>query len=61
MGFIKHALIGIAVYETIKYLRRKDEFGRTKLEEIKDQATEWVDKAKAVAADTENDLLPRGL
>jgi len=46
MGFIKNALIGIAVYQAVKYLTKQDEFGRTKIDEIKDRAPEWIDKAK---------------
>ncbi|RYG21107.1 MAG: YtxH domain-containing protein [Chitinophagaceae bacterium] len=48
MGFIKNALIGIAVYQAVKYLTKQDEFGRTKIDEIKDRAPEWIDKAKAM-------------
>ncbi len=46
MGFIKNALIGIAVYQAVKYLTKQDEFGRTKIDEIKDRAPEWMDKAR---------------
>lgn len=61
MGFIKHALIGIALYEGIKYLTRQDEFGRTKIDEIKEKAPEWLDKAKAIKEDIQQGKLPEGL
>lgn len=61
MGFIKHAIIGIAVYEAIKYLTREDEFGRTKLDEIKEKAPEWIEKAKTIKSDIQEGNLPRGL
>ncbi|WP_039865936.1 hypothetical protein [Pedobacter sp. BAL39] len=60
MGFIKHALIGIAIYEGIKYLTREDEFGRTKIDEIKERAPEWLEKAKAAGEDIQHGKLPQG-
>lgn len=61
MGFIKHALIGIAVYEAVKYLTRQDEFGRTKIDEIKEQAPEWLEKARSIKDDIQHGKLPEGL
>lgn len=61
MGFIKHALIGIAIYEAAKYLTRQDEFGRTKIDQIKEQAPEWLDKAKAIKEDIQQGKMPESL
>jgi len=61
MGFIKNALIGIAVYEAVKYLITPDELGRTKIDEIKEKAPEWLEKAKAVKEDIQNIKTPQGL
>ena len=58
MGFIKHALIGIALYEAVKYLTREDQFGRTKLDEIKEKAPEWIEKAKAIKSDLQDGSFP---
>jgi hypothetical protein len=38
MGFIKNALIGIAIVEAIKYLTRKDALGVSKFDEIREKA-----------------------
>lgn len=61
MGFIKNALIGIALYEAVKYLTRQDEFGKTKFDELKEQAPEWIDKAKAFKEEIQQGLLPEDL
>jgi len=46
MGLLKTALIGAAVYGAIKYVTKKDVYGRSVLDDIKDKAPEWADKAK---------------
>ncbi|MGE6219049.1 YtxH domain-containing protein [Nubsella zeaxanthinifaciens] len=51
MGIIRTALIGAAVYGAVKYLTKKDVLGRTKLDEIKDRAPEWIEKARSAAND----------
>ena len=61
MGFIKNALIGIAVYKAVQYLTKPDVFGRTKIDEIKDKAPEWIDKAKAIKADLQDGRVPQAL
>jgi hypothetical protein len=58
MGFIKNALIGIAIVEAIKYLTRKDALGVSKIDEIREKAPEWLDKAKAVTKDIKAGQLP---
>ncbi|WP_199118070.1 YtxH domain-containing protein [Pedobacter sp. ASV28] len=57
MGFIKNALIGIAVYQVIKYLTKQDEFGRTKIEELKDRVPEWIEKAKKMKEDIQKGVV----
>lgn len=59
MGFIKNAIIGIAIYQAIKYLTKKDAFGNTRLDEIKEKAQEWLEKAKAVSSDIKDGHLPQ--
>ncbi|RZM28313.1 MAG: YtxH domain-containing protein [Pedobacter sp.] len=51
MGLIKTALIGAAVYGAIKYITKKDENGRSIVDDLKDRAPEWVDKAKGFKTD----------
>jgi len=59
MGFIRTALIGAAVYGVVKYLTEKDAFGRTRLDEIKEKAPQWVDKAKAIKSDLQTGNVPQ--
>ncbi|HKG07081.1 MAG TPA: hypothetical protein VKB19_11510 [Pedobacter sp.] len=58
MGFIKNAVVGIAIYEAIKYLTKKDAFGVSKFDEIKEQAPEWLEKAKTAVSDLKGDQQP---
>lgn len=51
MGFFKNAIIGVAIYQAWKYLTKKDEMGRTKIDEIKEKAPEWIEKAKSLRDD----------
>jgi hypothetical protein len=47
MGLIKTALIGAAVYGAIKYITKKDGLtGKSIVDDLKDKAPEWIDKAK---------------
>eukprot|EP01132_Coremiostelium_polycephalum_P023566 gene23566-28079_t len=46
MGLLKTALIGAAVYGAIKYITKKDAYGRSIADDIRDKAPEWMDKAK---------------
>jgi hypothetical protein len=47
MGLLKTALIGAAIYGAFKYLTKKDELtGRSTLDDLKDQAPEWIEKLK---------------
>lgn len=47
MGLLKTALTGAAVYGAVKYLTKKDALVQYKLDEIREQAPEWLEKAKA--------------
>jgi len=58
MGIIRTALIGAAVYGAVKYLTKKDALGRTKLDEIKERAPEWIEKAKTAASDIRTGHIP---
>lgn len=52
MGLLKTALIGAAIYGTFKYLTKKDELtGRSTLDDLKDQAPEWMEKLKGFKED----------
>lgn len=61
MGFIKHAIIGIAIFEGLKYLVKQDEFGRSKLDDIKERAPEWLDRVKSIKEDIQDGKMPRGI
>lgn len=52
MGLLKTALIGAAIYGAYRYLTDKDELtGRSTLDNLKDQAPEWMDKIKGYQED----------
>jgi len=51
MGLLKTALIGAAVYGAIKYMTKKDENGRSMVDDLKEKAPEWMDKAKGFRSD----------
>lgn len=51
MGLLKTALIGAAVYGAIKYITKKDENGRSIVDDLKDRAPEWMEKAKGFKTD----------
>jgi len=58
MGFIKNAIVGIAIYEAIKYLTKRDALGTSKFEELSERAPEWLDKAKEVSSDIRAGKIP---
>ena len=50
MGILKTALIGLAVYGAVKYITKKDELtGKSIVDDLKDKAPEFMDKAKSYA------------
>lgn len=51
MGLLKTALIGAAVYGAIKYVTKKDINGRSIIDDVKEKAPEWADKAKRFKED----------
>lgn len=51
MGLLKTALIGAAVYGAIKYVTKKDVNGRSIVDDVKDRAPEWIEKAKGFKSD----------
>lgn len=59
MGFIKNAIIGIAIFEGIKYLSKKDLLSTSNFEKIKEQIPTYIDKAKEVSQDLSAGKLPR--
>ena len=63
MGFIKHALIGIAIYKAVEYLSKKDEFGVTKFDQIKDElqekGPEWIARMKEMKEEVLEERMPR--
>lgn len=56
MGLLKTALIGAAVYGAIKYITKKDENGRSVMDNIKDKAPEWMEKAKNIKDEFRTEL-----
>lgn len=46
MGLFRTALIGAAVYGIVKYVTKKDVNGKSVVDDIKEKAPEWVEKAK---------------
>lgn len=56
MGLLKTLLIGAAVYGAVKYVTKKDINGRTVIDDLKDQAPDWTEKAKRFKEDIFADL-----
>lgn len=51
MGLIKTLFIGAAVYGAVKYVTKKGSNGKSIVDELKEQAPEWLDKAKEAGND----------
>ncbi|RZK21451.1 MAG: YtxH domain-containing protein [Pedobacter sp.] len=52
MGLLKTAILGAAVYAGFKYVTKKDPItGKSIVDDIKDQAPEWMEKAKGYKRD----------
>jgi hypothetical protein len=60
MGLLKTALIGAVVYGAVKYLTQKDNLGRSKFDDIKEQAPEWLEKAKSAINDLGESYIRQG-
>ena len=52
MGILKFAIIGAAVAYGISELTKKREDGTSLLDDLTDNAPEWMEKAKAYASQT---------
>lgn len=64
MGLFKTALIGAAVYGAFKFATKKNSNGKSIIDDIKNKAPEFMDKAKRFKEDIEmkyskNDLFNR--
>jgi hypothetical protein len=55
MGLLKTAIIGAAIYGAIKYVTKKDINGKSIVDDIKEKAPEWADKAKKLRDDLTTD------
>ncbi|RZJ74033.1 MAG: YtxH domain-containing protein [Flavobacterium sp.] len=54
MGLFRTALIGAALYGAYKYVTKPNELtGRTMVDDLKDKAPEWIEKAKGYKEDLE--------
>jgi len=51
MGLFKTALIGAAIYGAIKYVTKKDINGKSIVDDLQEQAPEWLNKAKQFKED----------
>lgn len=51
MGLLRTVLLGAAVYGVIKYVTKKDINGKSVIDDLKDQAPEWSEKAKRFKED----------
>ena len=59
MGILRTALIGAAVYSAVKYLTKKDALGRTKMDEIRDKAPQWIEKARNMVTELKEGPVPK--
>lgn len=60
MGLIKMAIIGAAVAYGINHITKKREDGTSILDDLTNQAPEWMDKAKQYATQAVNDVRNQG-
>ena len=56
MGLFKTALIGAAIYGVVKYVTKKDINGRSIVDEVKEKAPEWMEKARNLRDNLKVDL-----
>ncbi len=62
MGLFRTALIGAAIYGAYKYITKPDEItGKTIVDDLKEKAPEWMDKAKALKEDLQAKYLSEDL
>lgn len=51
MGIFRTAIIGAVIYGAYKYITKKDETGKSLVDEFKEKSPEWMDKARAFKRD----------
>ncbi len=57
MGLFKNVVIGAALFGAYKYITKKDGItGRSIVDDIKDKAPEWIEKAKNIKQDLNSKL-----
>lgn len=62
MGLFRTAVIGAAIYGAYKYLTKPDEItGKTIVDDLKEKAPEWMDKAKSLKDDLEKKYVKNDL
>lgn len=54
MKLLKLIALGAAVHYGYKYLTKRDVSGKSKLDEIKENGPEWLEKGKKMASDAIN-------
>lgn len=57
MGLFKTIVVGAAIYGVYKFLTEQDDFGRTRLDALKEDVPDFLDKAKVV----KNDIVAGGM
>lgn len=58
MGLFKTIVIGAAVYGTYKFFTEKDSLGKTRLDDLKEQAPEWLEKIQVMKDDLKAGRVP---
>ena len=53
MGLLKTVLVGAAVYGAYKYATKKDSTGRSIVDDLKERAPEFMEKARNFTEDLE--------
>jgi hypothetical protein len=56
MGLLKFIIVGAAVGYGINYITKKGPDGRSILDDVIEDAPEWLDKAKSYAEDAINEV-----
>ncbi|HET8827812.1 MAG TPA: YtxH domain-containing protein [Pelobium sp.] len=56
MKLFKLIALGAAVSFGYNYLTKRDELGRSKLDQIKENGPDWIEKGKRMASDAINDV-----
>lgn len=51
MGLLKTIVIGAAIYGAYKFFTEEDDFGRTRLDALKEDVPDFLGKAKSIKDD----------